>query len=251
MLGSLDEAAELGAEALRRARSEDHPVRTAHAAFQLAMALVWAERLDEARACVEYDLKPAASIAANRWVAWAAHLDAQLAVRAGDLDEAGGRLQLADRLFRAEALMDGVVSARLVDLTLQRRRRDNVQFEAHHTGLIDLADPSARRWLWYSRRSDVVDVAASIELGEYLRVHRREPVLARASYQRAVAAQWPIYQALGRLGLAQCTTDPALRHECAQEALTIATRIGARLIANASLAAAEGDGAQLDEIFFC
>lgn len=123
-LVSLDAAADTGDRAVRLALDEHHNVRVAHAAYQRAMSLVWAERLDGATECLESQLEPYASLAANRWVAWADFIAAALLVRspAPDAgDEALQRLDLSATRFGAEALIDGVVSVDTARLTARRR----------------------------------------------------------------------------------------------------------------------------------
>ncbi len=79
--GSLDLAEATAEAARRKALAEQHPVRIANAAFQRCLALLWAERLAEARTCLTIDLEPYAALAANRWVAWAGFIAGCLAVR--------------------------------------------------------------------------------------------------------------------------------------------------------------------------
>lgn len=88
MTGSLTEAAETACIARKRARDEKHPVRTAHAAFQEGLALLWAERLEDTRACLDEYVRPHAEQAASRWVAWADFLEGGLAVHNRDAGKA-------------------------------------------------------------------------------------------------------------------------------------------------------------------
>lgn len=250
MTGSLDASADLAADALRRARREQHPVRAAHAAFQRAIALVWAERIDEARRCLDDELQPYATLASNRWVAWAAHVEAQIAIREGALDHAEARLQLAQQLFAAEALMDGVVSVRLVRLTLLRAIDSPDRFMAEHDTLAAPPDRAAGRWLWYSRRSSISRLAAELELAEFVRVHRQDRHMAHVLFQQAIG-RWPLYNALAQLGIARTAPSRSERRGAAERAKSLAEDVDARLIARHAEAVIEQRRDADQPLLFC
>jgi hypothetical protein len=162
--GSLDEAAQTAATARIRARGEHHPVRTAHAAFQECLALLWAERLDEARSCLAEYLKPYAALAASRWVAWADFIAGGLAVREASADAAFASFLAAETRFRAEAPLDGVVSVKTARLG---RAPAYLRCQRLHarTGRSESAQPQRRPW------------SAVLHAPEHLhrRVHRHRP----------------------------------------------------------------------------
>lgn len=250
LLGSLDEAADLADDAFDRARREDHAVRTAHAAFQKAIALVWAERSDDARLCLENQLRPYASLAANRWVAWSHFIEGTLAVRAADAPSALTALDLSERLFAAEALMDGVISVRLARLSARRLAGDDAGWRAEAERVRERGSSEGRDWRFYAARSDISKVALALERGEFARVHARDASLARRQFELAAACRYPLFASLGELGLA-CSGDGAAAANHARRALALAQPVGARLVlARAASLAADPGGPQA-EVFFC
>ena len=105
-------------------------------------------------------------------------------------------------------------------------------------------------WVWYTRRSMVPVVAASVELGELLLVRHRDRSAAATCFRRAVDSSLPIFQALGLLGLARCAASSPERDDLASKALATAERIGAGLVAGAAGVLLGDRDAEL-EIFFC
>lgn len=251
LLGSLDEAASVADEALSRARREGHAVRTAHAAFQKALALLWAERVEEAQRCLEDELRPYASVAANRWVAWSHFIEGGLAVRAGDAERARQALEVSEALFAAEALMDGVVSARLARLTAHRLAGDDELFSEGTRRLAARPEGDRRDWRWYAQSSGITALALAIERAEFARMHGADRAEAERLYRGVAQAPYPLYAGLGRLGVALCASDRDERAAHASRARADASRIGARLVAaRAQELLADRPDAER-EVFFC
>jgi SIR2-like domain len=252
MMGSLDEAAALADEALRRARAEEHAVRTAHAAFQKALALLWAERVEEAHRCLEDELQPFAGLAANRWVAWSHFLAGGLAVRRHDPVEALQALELSQALFAAEALMDGVISVRLARLTALRLARDDDAFREQYRALDKRsADDGGLDWRWYAQRSGITELALHLEEAEFLRTVGADPTTARRHYRAAAGGPYPLYAALGLLGLALCTSADSERRRLALQAQDAGAGIGAQLVSARAAELLAGTADAERPIFFC
>ncbi|HEY1621195.1 MAG TPA: SIR2 family protein [Streptosporangiaceae bacterium] len=257
MTGSLDDAAGLARAAREQAIGERHPVRVANAAFQECLALLWAERLAEARRCLEDDFEPYAAIAATRWIAWADFIGGGLAIRAavadgGDGTEALRRLALSERRFEAEALADGVVSVMTARLAAHRLRGDDCGFEAELAGLARLRAHGERGQRYYTRGNAFTDQTIVIERAEFARMHERRPERAWRLYGQAAASRYPLQAALGHLGLGLVEAGRGREPLPARTAADIAGRIGARLVRErAGELLARPGGESLREVFFC
>jgi len=250
LLGSLDEAADLADEAFHRARREAHAIRTAHAAFQKAMALVWAERIEEATWCLENELRPYASLAANRWVAWSHFIEGTLAVRDGAAPGAVAAFELSERLFAAEALMDGAVSVRLARLAARRLAGDDAGWRRDSNRVRQRDESDGRDWRFYAERSDISKTALALEKGEFARVHVGDAPAARHHFRLAAGGRYPLFAALGELGLALCEENvTATTH--AERALEFARPIGARLVVTRAGALSADPTSARAEVFFC
>ncbi|MFF0010103.1 SIR2 family protein [Streptomyces sp. NPDC005374] len=249
---SLDAAADAAATAWDSARAEHHPVRIAHAAFQRTLALMWADRLDEARTCLEQHLDPYAALAANRWVAWADFVRGGLAVRDGDATVAEGHFQRSKDRFHAEALDDGVASvlvARLALLRLQGRAGD---FEAALEEVERFERTGDRQRLRYARKHRFMRHAVLLERAEFARVHTRNADAALRLYRKAAGSPYPLHASQGHLGLAMLEAEHHHPPAHAHVALATATRIGARRHARHARALLAAPGpAQAPEFFFC
>jgi hypothetical protein len=195
------------------------------------------------------ELRPFASLAANRWVAWSHFIEGGLAVRAGD---AGGALRayaLCEALFAAEALMDGIVSVRVARLAAQRLEGDDDAFVSDVERLGHRAD-DGRDWRWYAERSDITALLLAIERGEFARIHRDDPGTAREHFRWAAQCRYPLFAALGSLGLA--LTDSSNTAEAnARQAMETASAIGARLVQVRAEALLDGSDDGRRELFFC
>jgi SIR2-like domain len=250
--GSLDEAAAVAEEALRRARAEKHAVLAAHAAYQKNIALLWAERLDEARACLDDELAPYAAIAASRWVAWADFIAAGMAVRDRNPTEALARFALAEARFGAEALRDGVVSVACARLAAHRLARADSDFVAEHATLSRLLHGPRSGQRYYGRGSRFTDETIAIERAEFARVHTRELDEARCFYASAAASRYPLQASLGHLGLALLEAEHGRAPTHAASAKKAADAIGFRLVsARADELNHHRGGDALREVFFC
>jgi SIR2-like domain len=249
---SLDEAAAVADEALRRAREEKHAVRTAHAAFQKNIALLWAERTDEAQRCLDDELEPHAAIAASRWVAWADFIGGGLAVRGGNAREALGRYALSEARFAAEALLDGVVSVSYARLAAHRLLGADDDFAAELARLSRLMRKRRRGQRYYGRGSRFTTEAITIERAEFARVHSASPDEARALYERIASSRFPLHAALGHLGLALIETQCRQTPTHADPAREIAKAIGFRLVSQRTNELRRGAGVHaVREVFFC
>ncbi|WP_428936108.1 SIR2 family protein [Streptomyces sp. ACT015] len=249
--GSLDAAAEAAATAWDRARAERHPVRIAHAAFQRTLALMWADRLDEARACLDQHLDPYAAIAANRWVAWADFVRGGLAVRDGDADAAAAHFRRSQDRFQAEALDDGVASVLVAGLAVLRLRGDN-GFEEGLAEVERLQRSRGRQRLRYARNHRFMRHAVLLERAEYARVHTRDADAALRLYRSVAGSPYPLHAAQAHLGLAMLEAEHHHPPERAHTALVMATRIGARRhVRHAQALLAAPGPARAPEFFFC
>lgn len=249
---SLDEAAAVADEALRRARAERHVVRTAHAAYQKNIALLWAERIDEAQQCLDDELAPYAEIAASRWVAWADFVAGGLAVRNGNATEALAQFSLSEVRFAAEALRDGVVSVAYARLAAHRLAGLDDQFIAELGHLSRLMHGRRRGQRYYGRGSRFTAEAIAIERAEFARVHSGHSDKARDLFGRVSSSRYPLHAALGHLGLALVEVERGRAPTHAERAKDIAGAIGFRLVtgrADELLAGSSTD--LLREVFFC
>ena len=249
--GSLDDAAEIAAEAYRRAREETHAVRVAHAAFQRALALLWAERIPECRKCLDEQLRPAAGIAAARWVAWADFIAGGVALRESDLRAAERFYELSNLRFRGEGLMDGVVSVQTAWLTMWRLT-DPDKFEDALSQLGESMRTTAATETYYSRGHRFTKEAVLIERAEFARVHTHDLDLAARQYGEVARSRFPLQRSLGLLGLGLIAVESGTDRAALYEARDVAKRIGARLgVRHASEALSMPDGSRPDEVFFC
>lgn len=251
---SLDTAIVTASTALERAHREQHNILVAHAAFQLAMALIWAERLDEAERCLDEHLEPFASLAANRWVAWSDFARAALLLRsdtADDAEEALRRLELAKTRFQAEALIDGVISVDTITLTAKRRTNETGTF-------LDDAQRVARRITGrppsgklYTRGHRFALEAVDLEVAEYTRTYLVDHDTACATFQPIARSAYPLHQGLGHLGLAMSIDDPQRRNRHARAARDIGTGFGSRLIVARATALLNDAPDASAAVYFC
>ena len=250
--GSLDEAVDLAREARRRAVIEQHPVRVAHASFQQALALLWAERLDEALRCLDDDLVPYAAIAASRWIAWADFVRAGLAVRAGDGDAALTAYELSTARFAAERLMDGLVSVAVARLAALRLKRDDTTFLAAIAEVSEVASRGKKGQVFYAKAHRFTLESIQLERAEYHRTHVGALDVAERTYGSVANSKYPLHAAQARLGLAMIQVEQGVAPSRASEALALANRIGARLLADrAQTSLAATPGHRPAELYFC
>lgn len=250
--GSLDDAAQTAARAFVRARAEEHSVRVAHAAYQECMALVWADRTDEAREALETRLRPYAAVAANRWVAWADFMEGEIAVRSSDVATATAAYDAADVRFGAELLVDGLISVATARLTVQRLADDDAGFRRRLDQLRTLRRSRGRRRLYYTRGNRFTSEAIEVELAEFARIHSHDLTEAGGRYRRLARSSYPLHQALGWLGLALVNTelngaDPS---SC-ERAKRVGLAIGQRLVVERVGDLEAGMADALSEVFFC
>jgi hypothetical protein len=205
--GSLEDAAQTAARASVRARAEEHSVRVAHAAYQECMALVWADRADEAREALETRLRPYAAVAAIRWVAWADFIEGEIAVRSRDVGAATAAFDAADVRFGAERLIDGLISVATARLTVERLAGDDDAFAQRLDHLQTLRRSRGRGRLYYTRGNRFTSEAIEVELAEFARVHSHDLVEAGARYKHLARSSYPLHQALGWLGLSLVNTE--------------------------------------------
>lgn len=225
-LGSLDDAARLATAALDRARDEHHNVRAANAAFQIAIAQLWAGRPDAAAAAVA-TLTSLAALAAARWVAWSEWATASLRIYRGqDCDETLRLLSQAQARFAAEGLSDGVISALTVRLTALRQARD---IDGYRSARLELDQEMTRRGrgvVYYSRGHRFTAEAIAFEDGEFAR-STGHPETASDKFEFVAASDYSIHRALGLLGLAATADDAPRRQRLVAEAARVARAIAA------------------------
>lgn len=211
MSSDLDEAVEVAAASLADAKREEHLPRIANAAFQLVFALMWAGRLVEAQASLANDLRPYAELTATRWVAWSDFITAALHIHAGHGVDALSACADALARFEGEGLVDGLVSAKIVELTARRCSSDPEGFIRARTELDDLLD--RRGATYYARGSRFTAEAVALEDGEFARVHARDLGSAERSFAFVTRSPHRVHAALGHLGLS--AVKQAMRHDTA------------------------------------
>jgi SIR2-like domain len=252
LLGSLDDAATVADEALRRARLERHVVRTAHAAFQKNMALLWSERIEAATSCLQDELEPLAAVAANRWIAWSQFIAGALEVRGGDPGRALSQLRLAKERFMAEGLVDGAISTAIAALAAHRLAQDQHSFALELEQLRLLRGTAASGQLYYARHSRFTAEAIAFEEAEFARCHLSDLVTAERLYADLTRSPYPIHEALGLLGLCLLAEDPTLKRSLAGRAHDVGRNIGAHLILDrAGQVLSDPRQRSGGEIFFC
>jgi hypothetical protein len=250
--GSLDAAAEAAATAWDSARAECHPVRIAHAAFQRTLALMWADRLDEARTCLEQHLDPYAALAASRWVAWADFIRGGLAVRDGDAEAATAHFRRSEDRFQAEALDDGVASVLVARLTVLRMQARDAGFEEALAEVERFQRTKGRQRLRYARNHRFMRHAVLLERAEFARVHTQDTDAALRLYREMAGSPYPLHASQAHLGLAMLEGERHHPPGHAHVALAAATRIGARRhVCHAQALLAAPGPARAPEFFFC
>jgi hypothetical protein len=249
--GSITEAVTIGEEATMRALEERHSVRLAHAAFQWALALLWSERVDEAKQCLEERLAPYAEIAASRWVAWTNFVRAGVLVREGEPGQAIKELALGEERFRAEALVDGVISIETARLTVLRQTGQDDEFEEQRDRVLARMSSRAPRGMYYARGHLFSYEAVDLELAEFQRMHQRAAAAATETYRRLASSSYPLHVAFGHLGLALIEPAPRQAAQEAKAALGLASAIGAGLAAGRAQEFLDDPAGSRGELFFC
>lgn len=221
--GDLDTAVELAQVALARAETERHPIRAAHASFQLLQTLIWAYRLDEARVAAERNGYLARN-GANRWVAWHELCLAAIHART-EPDAALGHAELGIARFEAERLLDGVTAGLLTTVVIHRAAGD---IDAARTTLGDLVERrDSRAGTYYLRGSELSAQWVELERAELLRIERPGEALER--YRLLAGSAYPIMSSLALVGLAACQEHAGDDGtEAATRALELGRSIGAR-----------------------
>ncbi len=255
MTSNLDEAVDVAATSLEGALREEHRVRIANAAFQHVFALMWAGLLDQANAALVDELRPHAEIASGRWVAWTDFLTAALAIHAGDPATATQAVEDGVLRFEAEALVDGVISCKLVGLTALRLAGNPDGFRQERSVVRGLISKPAGTY--YARGSRFTAEALALEEGEFNRCWEHDPREARQQFMFAAASRHDVHVALGHLGLASLDVEAseiASATSHVRRASTVAARINARGIQRAvdvvARAAASPSPGSPPEVFF-
>jgi hypothetical protein len=229
--GSLDEAAAVAAVARAKAAKEAHEVRLAHAAFQESLALLWAERLDEVRTCLDRYLLEYARLAGNRWTAWAHFVEAGWEVRSDHGQEALRKYDDAELRFNAEGLLDGVVSVKTARLAAYRLTGRTAEYAGTLGEVTADSRGGAAGATYYTRRNDFTAESILNDRAEFTRCSRQDLDAAQAMYERTAVSRYPLQSALGHLGLALIQAERGQSPSHAAEALGVAQNIGCRLVA--------------------
>jgi hypothetical protein len=230
MTGSLDDAAAIAAIARKKAEKEAHAVRLAHAAFQECLALLWAGRLDEVRECVERRLPEYARLAGNRWTAWALFVEAGWEVHSGRGENALKKYDDAELKFRAEGLLDGVVSVETARLAAYRLSGSTEYAGA--LAKVTAGDHDGAAGAKYYTKGNEFSVESILnDQAEHARCGRQDLNTAQAMYERTAASRYPLQSALGHLGLALIQAQRGQPPRDAAQALLVAESIGFRLVA--------------------
>jgi len=252
MTGLLGPAAETAQLARQRARTEQHPVRAAHAAFQECLALLWADRLPEVRACLDDYLRPYAPLAATRWVAWSDFIAGGLAVHTNDPEAALQCYLRAETRFQAEALLDGVVSVKTARLAAYRLRGEPDSYAAELARVTELSRGGERGLRYYTRRNAFTAESIDNDHAEFARC-RGDLATAARLYGRTADSQHPLQAALGHLGLALIQSADGRFPSHAAVAAGIAEKLGNLAIVARSrdLLADPLPAGALRPVFFC
>jgi hypothetical protein len=229
--GSLDEAAAIAEQGRKKARAEEHEVRLAHAAFQEGLALLWADRMDDVRACLDDSLLEYARLAGNRWTAWAAFVEAGWEVHSGHGKEALEKYDEAEIRFRAEGLLDGVVSVDTARLAAYRLTGDDSEYVKTLERVTTASRGETRGTRYYTRRNDFTAESIMNDQAEWMRCSRHEVDAAARMYEETAASRHPLQSALGHLGLALIQAERGEEPTHAAIALRVAEDIGCRLVA--------------------
>lgn len=229
--GSLDEAAAIAAVAREKAAKESHEVRLAHAAFQECLALLWADRLDEMRTCLDKYLLEYARLAGNRWMAWAHFAEAGWEVHRGNGQQALKKYDEAELRFTAEGLLDGVVSVKTARLAAYRLTASAAEYAGALAEVTAYSRGSTAGATYYTRRNDFTAESILNDQAEFTRCSRRDLGAAQAMYERTAASRYPLQSALGHLGLALIQAERGQSPSHAAEAVRVAENIGCRLVA--------------------
>jgi hypothetical protein len=229
--GSLDEAADLAARARIKASKEKHPVRLAHAAFQECLTLLWAERLEEMRTCLDDYLRPYAKLAANRWMAWADFVEAGWEVHKGHGDAAMAKYEDAKIRFTAEGLADGLISVRTAQLAVYRLLHDHTEYAKALAEVTALSREGTTNARYYTRRNKFTAASIANDQAEFARCGERDLNAATVMYERTANCKYPLQKALGYLGLGLIQANRGQPPSHAATALRIAEDISFGLVA--------------------
>lgn len=231
MTSSLDDAIDIGTEALRRARAEKHQTRAANAALQLAIALVWAGQLDQAETHLHEQMRPLASVAATRWVAWADFVETLVHIHRGRASDALAVIEIGLARFRAEGLLDGVLGMETVRLTAQRLAGDDVAFVRQRMEIERFfgrrASGPGRH---YTRGHRFSREAVLLEDAEFARTHQQDLDRAGALYSQVADSAYKVHAALANIGLASVAVGRDELPSQADEAARLGLAIGALLV---------------------
>jgi hypothetical protein len=231
--GSLDEAAALAGKAREKARAEEHQVRLAHAAFQEGQALLWAHRVADLRDRLDRYLLDYARLGGNRWMAWADFVEAGWEVHSEHGAEALAKYGKAEMRFRAEGLLDGVVSVDTARLAAYRLTGDAGQYAETYKRVTAAAASRGNTGdgRYYTRRNDFTAESIKNDYAEFMRCTRGNLGAAQALYLETAASRHPLQSALGHLGLALIQAERGEAPTHAETALGQANKIGCRLVA--------------------
>jgi SIR2-like domain len=229
--GSLDEAAAVAAVAREQAMQEAHEVRLAHAAFQQCFALLWADRLDEVRTCLDRYLLEYARLAGNRWTAWALFVEAGWEVHSGHGRQALRKYDEAELRFRAEGLLDGVVGVKTARLAAYRLTGSTAEYAEALAEVTADSRGGPAGVTYYTRGNDFTAESILNDQAEFIRCSHQDLGAAQAIYERTAASRYPLQSALGHLGLALTHAERGQTPTHAAQALLAAENIGCRLVA--------------------
>jgi hypothetical protein len=232
--GSLDEAAAVAAVAREKAAKEAHEVRLAHAAFQECLALLWADRLDEVRTCLDRYLLEYARLAGNRWTAWAHFVEAGWAVHSGHGSEALTKYDDAELRFKAEGILDGVVTAETARLAAYRLTGSTAEYAGALAEVTAYSRGGTAGTTYYTRGNDFTAESILNDQAEFTRCSRQALDAAQAMYERTAASRYPLQSALGHLGLALIQAGRGQSPSHAAAALSVAENIGCQLVTTRS-----------------
>ena len=253
MTGRLNEAAATARVAMKQAKTEQHSVRAAHAAFQECLALLWADRLSEVSACLDDFLLPYAPLAASRWVAWSDFIVGGLAVHQGDPDTALKSYLKAETRFRAEALLDGVISVKTARLAAYRLLEDIGAYAEELAEVTALSQRGENGLRYYTRRNDFTAESIDNDHAEFARSEGDLPT-AKRLYEQTAASPHRLQAALGHLGLALIQVERGQFPSHAETAEALAEQVGNQVLVARSrdlLASPPPSPDALRPVFFC
>jgi len=186
-------------------------------------------------------------------MAWAYFVEAGWEVHSGHGEAAIRKYDEAELRFRAEGLMDGIISVETARLAAYRLTGRTAEYSAALETVMADSRGDASDAMYYTRGNKFTTESILNDQAEYIRCSRRDLAEAQAVYEGTAASRYPLQSALGHLGLALIQAERGQSPTHAAEALRKAEAIGCRLVAARSreLLAQPLPPYALRQVYFC